>query len=409
MPPVDRNNPNARSPRTPAFPSWSSSGSSRTMPPAWSSCGAPATPTDGEHAECPKCEQARTFKRYATAQRRQSWTCTACGHHVHPTAGTIFHKSSTSLHLWFYAIYLMSSTRCGISAKQLEREIGVNYKTAHRMLRLIRTELMAQGYQGPLTGTVESRRDIRRRQAAHGAPQNADAQGIEPYSPSRAPGTLPASRPCLRWSSARGRSGRRSSPIVGASPLSRRSASASSQAPSSTPTSPRRLPPLTRTATRTRPYRRPPGLRPRRRSHEHRRGILRAWLKGGILGTYHSVSPTWLESYVNEYVWRYNHRDDDAAQFRTLLDNAASKLAGVVVQKPCADPGVHAVVARCADPTRDGCRLKLDRAKYQWTNSMLLIGSFLTHERRVRTPSRTAKHSRGSSRSKMPLQPDIWG
>ena len=48
-----------------------------------------------------------------------------CGHHVHPTAGTILHKSSTSLHLWFYAMYLMTSTRCGISAKQLEREIGV--------------------------------------------------------------------------------------------------------------------------------------------------------------------------------------------------------------------------------------------------------------------------------------------
>lgn len=51
-----------------------------------------------------------------------------------------------------------------------------------------------------------------------------------------------------------------------------------------------------------------------------------ALLKGGILGTYHSVSPRHLGSYVNEYVWRYNHRDDDAAQFRTLLDNAASTL-----------------------------------------------------------------------------------
>jgi transposase len=49
-----------------------------------------------------------------------------------------------------------------------------------------------------------------------------------------------------------------------------------------------------------------------------------ALLKGGILGTYHSVSPNHLGSYVNEFVWRYNHRDDDAAQFRTLLRNAAS-------------------------------------------------------------------------------------
>jgi ribosomal protein L24E len=56
---------------------------------------------DGEHAYYPKCDSERLFRRYATTERRQSWTCSGCGHHVHPTAGTIFHKSSTSLHLWF--------------------------------------------------------------------------------------------------------------------------------------------------------------------------------------------------------------------------------------------------------------------------------------------------------------------
>ena len=109
---------------------------------------------DGEHAYCPKCERERPFKRYETTQRRQSWTCTGCGHHIHPTAGTIFHKSSTSLHLWFYAMYLMTSTRCGISAKQLERELGVTYKTAWRMANLIRNELMEQDDE-PLDGDVE--------------------------------------------------------------------------------------------------------------------------------------------------------------------------------------------------------------------------------------------------------------
>src|SRR5919106_4816798 len=110
---------------------------------------------DGEHAFCPKCETERVFKRYETTQQRQSWTCAACGHHLHPTAGTIFHKSSTSLHLWFYAMYLMTSTRCGISAKQLERELGVTYKTAWRMAHLIRHELMEQDEQ-PLGGVVEA-------------------------------------------------------------------------------------------------------------------------------------------------------------------------------------------------------------------------------------------------------------
>ncbi len=66
---------------------------------------------DGEHAYCPKCETERVFRRYETTQQRQSWNCIACGHYLYPTAGTIFHKSSTSLHLWFYAMYLTASTR----------------------------------------------------------------------------------------------------------------------------------------------------------------------------------------------------------------------------------------------------------------------------------------------------------
>src|SRR4051794_36933947 len=95
---------------------------------------------DGHTADCPRCEKPRRFHRTKT---RASYTCDSCGLHVHPMKGTIFEKSTTSLHLWFYAIYLIASTRCGISAKQLERELGVTYKTAHRMMKRIRTELMA--------------------------------------------------------------------------------------------------------------------------------------------------------------------------------------------------------------------------------------------------------------------------
>ena len=92
---------------------------------------------DGVHALCPRCGRRRAFRRYRTAQRRRSWTCTACGLHLQPTAGTIFEGSSTPLPLWFYAIYLMASTRCAISVRDLQRELGVTYKTAWRMSRLI--------------------------------------------------------------------------------------------------------------------------------------------------------------------------------------------------------------------------------------------------------------------------------
>jgi transposase len=101
---------------------------------------------DGEHAYCERCGTARTFHRYVTNPPTQTWTCTSCTKKISPTAGTIFHKSSTSLHLWFYAMWIMTSTRCGVSAKQLERELGVTYKTAWRMFNLIRNKLMDQDY-----------------------------------------------------------------------------------------------------------------------------------------------------------------------------------------------------------------------------------------------------------------------
>ncbi len=87
---------------------------------------------------CPTCERVTKHHRETN---RPSYACQYCGHHEHPLVGTIFENSATSLRLWFYAIYLMSSTRCGISAKQLERELGVTYKTAWRMFHKIRSLL----------------------------------------------------------------------------------------------------------------------------------------------------------------------------------------------------------------------------------------------------------------------------
>jgi transposase-like protein len=101
-------------------------------------------------SECPNCGRATKFHRI---QSRAAYSCQYCRHQVYPTAGTIFHKSTTNLQLWFWGIFLMSSTRCGISAKQLEREIGVSYPTAHRMFKQIRT-LLAQD-DDQLSGKVE--------------------------------------------------------------------------------------------------------------------------------------------------------------------------------------------------------------------------------------------------------------
>src|SRR5438128_12135116 len=70
---------------------------------------------------CPKCQKVTKHHR---VKARPAYSCQFCGHYEYPMAGTIFQGSATSLKLWFYGIHLMASTRCGISAKQLERELG---------------------------------------------------------------------------------------------------------------------------------------------------------------------------------------------------------------------------------------------------------------------------------------------
>lgn len=87
---------------------------------------------------CHKCEVKRKHYRVTG---RTAYACDRCGNHIYPLAGTIFEKSTTSLRVWFQAMYLMGSTRCGISAKQIQRETGVTYKTAWRMFRQIRSLL----------------------------------------------------------------------------------------------------------------------------------------------------------------------------------------------------------------------------------------------------------------------------
>ena len=100
----------------------------------------------GHLATCSYCKVERKHHRIAT---KKAYACGHCGTYISPMAGSIFEKSSTSLRLWFYAMYLMSATRCGISAKQIQRECGVTYKTAWRMFKQIRTLM---GDNTPLDG-----------------------------------------------------------------------------------------------------------------------------------------------------------------------------------------------------------------------------------------------------------------
>lgn len=272
---------------------------------------------NGTEAHCPKCEEVRTFKRYTTAQRRQSWTCTACGEHLHPTAGTIYHKSSTSLHLWFYATYLMTSTRCGISAKQLERELGVTYKTAWRMAHLIRHELMAQD-DAPFGGEVEmdetyvgGRRRRKFGQRAKAGRPGADSHKVPVFGMVERGGRVMAV----------------TVPNVKAKTLM----------PHITK---RVLPASTIYTDEFSVYN---GIKRSHGRYQHHRinHSEEVWVSGtvhtntiegfwsltknGIRGVYHAVSAKHLQGYLNEYAWRYNHRSDERAQFETLLLRSARR------------------------------------------------------------------------------------
>ena len=266
---------------------------------------------DSGRTFCPKCEQPRKFHR---VRSRPSYSCDSCGHHIHPTAGTIFHRSATSLHLWFYAMYLMTSTRCGISAKQVERELGVTYKTAWRMCNLIRNELMRQDDDAPLSGRVE---------------MDETSIGGKPRA-----GQVRTRREARMWAEAMPtvfamveREGRvharlvpdRSGPTLGAIAKTRV------------------LPDAVIYTDDFRGYRRfgRDFAGHRRINHSARiyvsgeihTNTIEGFfgnLKAGIKGNYRAVSTKWLQGYVNEYVWRYNHRRDGRAMFETLLLRAAS-------------------------------------------------------------------------------------
>ncbi|HEY4323603.1 MAG TPA: IS1595 family transposase [Mucilaginibacter sp.] len=102
---------------------------------------------------CPCCSQVTEFKRI-TGRRCYQCSDKDCQYQLYPTAGTVFEKTRTSLVDWFYAMYLMTSTRNGVAAKELERQLGVTYKTAWRMGHCIR--LLMDNGNDLLTGVIEA-------------------------------------------------------------------------------------------------------------------------------------------------------------------------------------------------------------------------------------------------------------
>ena len=94
-----------------------------------------------------KCEKCSIERKHHRVTGRTAYACDHCGNHIYPLTGTVFAKSTTSLKTWFYVMYLMGSTRCDMSAKRIQRETGVTYKTAWRTFREIRRLLTNEDLQ----------------------------------------------------------------------------------------------------------------------------------------------------------------------------------------------------------------------------------------------------------------------
>jgi transposase len=244
---------------------------------------------------CPKCE--RVTKHHRESQR-PAYKCQYCGHHEHPMRGTIFQDSATSLKLWFYAIHLMAATRCGISAKQIEREIGVTYKCAWRMFKQIRSMLDEDGDGFKLSGKVEVD------ESHYGGLEKNKHRSKRLHR-----GTGGAGKTAVFGMVERG--GRVIAKVV-----------PNTQAATLLPHVTERV--LPRSAIFTDEYvsygpLAALGYRHKRVHHgqgvyvsgdAHTNTIEGFWstTKNGIRGVYHSVSTKYLQTYLNEYAFRFNRR-----------------------------------------------------------------------------------------------------
>jgi transposase len=263
---------------------------------------------DGHHAHCPKCERERKFHR---TKSRPSYTCDTCGLHISPMAGTIFEKSTTSLQLWFYALYLVASTRCGISAKQLERELGVTYKTAHRMMKRIRTHLMNDQGADPLSGDVEidetswggkPRRKLTLQEAAAWREAKPTILGMVERGGRVRLRVIPSRRgPAL------------SREVIANVNPSTIMFTDDWQA----------YKPLKRAMIDHRVINHSAGLYVDGSTHTNTIEGFFGNLKTGMRGAYKHVSIKYLQSYLDEYAFRYNHRHD-GEMFDALLARATS-------------------------------------------------------------------------------------
>lgn len=255
---------------------------------------------------CPKCAVVKA--KFYRVNGRKCFECGQCGYQLYPLAQSIFEKSTTPLKSWFYAMYLFSVAKNGVAAKELERHLGVTYKTAWRMAKQIRTLMRESGKVGRDKPVEIDETFIGGKPKAH---QRADMR--------------PPKQAVIGMVERKGR--------IRVEVLTK-----GTGARVLIPTVKRGVYKGTQTYTDEYPaYRalRWQGYPNRRVNHSklefaragsHTNTIEGFWsqLKRSLDGTYHVVSPKYLPSYLNEFAFRYNHRGE--AVYPHLLAQAVKRV-----------------------------------------------------------------------------------
>ncbi len=252
---------------------------------------------------CPFCHKEANFYKL---NGRKCYLCSVCKEHIYPLADTIFHKSDTPLRSWFEAIYKFANSRNGVAATELQRDLGVTYKCAWRMARQIR--LLFETNNLFLSGTVEAdetyvggkRRGIRGRGAngktpVFGIVKRGGEVFAKTVSNVKASTVMPLIRKNVK---------------IGTTVMTDEFGIYNN--------------------TRQSGYRHERvnhGAREYVRGEVHTNTIEGFWsqMKRSIDGTHHSVSSKHLQHYVDEFAFRYNHRNASSFLFDLMLERAVQR------------------------------------------------------------------------------------
>lgn len=253
---------------------------------------------------CAKCQAVTSYHR---VYGRPCYACDVCLTQVYPMAGTIFEDTHISLRSWFYAFAQMSVTKCGISARQLGRDLGIRPNTALRIWRQIRSILIEN--DGQLLGKVEvdetyigGKREGKRGRGAEGKTivmgmiERGGRARAKVVPDVKARTLLPQIQANIL----------RDTMVYTDDLLSYGGVSRMGY------------------THKTVPHSHGQYVVAKDIHTNHVEGFW-SQLKRSIDGTYHHVTAKHLQGYVNEYAFRYSHRKDEQPMFWTMLAQVIQK------------------------------------------------------------------------------------